>query len=244
MSFSITVHVEVGDRFGRGVVVDPEVRRRVRGALLRCDCGSEYWVAVSDLKAGRTRSCGCFNRDRARAAMTGRANPSFTHGMYGHPLYQTWSLMLHRCEDPNQDNYRYYGARGISVCADWHDVTAFVTWIDANLGPRPDGCTLDRINNDGNYEPGNVRWATQSMQVGNQRKRAPGPDPEVTRQRRNEAKRRRRALMSPEELEAERAKGRARMSRARIRAEDPERWELMKAAERARYATRKAARDA
>ena len=79
--------------------------------------------------------------------------------------------MLNRCENPDSRSYGNYGGRGISVYPDWHDVTAGVAWIDAKLGPRPEGCSLDRIDNDGNYEPGNVRWATALQQAGNRRTR-------------------------------------------------------------------------
>ncbi len=75
--------------------------------------------------------------------------------------------MLQRCEDSGCKSYPRYGGRGIAVCAEWHDVVAFIAWIEANLGQRQEGLTLDRIDNDGNYEPGNVRWATRSQQQRN-----------------------------------------------------------------------------
>jgi hypothetical protein len=84
----------------------------------------------------------------------------------------TWYLMLRRCEDPSDPRYRHYGGQGIEVCPEWHDVTAFITWIEANIGPRPDGMTLDRYPDPaGNYEPGNVRWATDWQQSWNTRNR-------------------------------------------------------------------------
>ena len=79
--------------------------------------------------------------------------------------------MLARCEDPESRSYRNYGRRGITVCPEWHDVAVFIAWIEANLGPRPVGMTLDRWpDNDGNYEPGNVRWATWPEQHANKRR--------------------------------------------------------------------------
>jgi hypothetical protein len=90
-----------------------------------------------------------------------------THGLSDHPLYGTWRIMRRRCENPRVKDYPRYGGRGIAVCAEWQDVTAFITWIEANIGPRPAGHTLDRIDNDGNYEPGNVRWATAKEQSAN-----------------------------------------------------------------------------
>lgn len=75
--------------------------------------------------------------------------------------------MLRRCEDSDNKSYPRYGGRGIAVCGEWHDVAVFIAWIEANIGPRPDGMSIDRIDNDGNYEPGNVRWATRSQQQRN-----------------------------------------------------------------------------
>ncbi|MFI5064092.1 MAG: hypothetical protein ACHP9Z_08965 [Streptosporangiales bacterium] len=116
----------------------------------------------------RTGSCGCRNRERSAERATER---NLSHGLARHPLYDCWRNMLDRCESPADPGYANYGARGIQVCPEWHDVAAFAGWIEANLGPRPQGMTLDRINNDGNYEPGNLRWATHSEQARNQRPR-------------------------------------------------------------------------
>lgn len=88
-----------------------------------------------------------------------------THGMWGHPLYATWTGMLSRCERADDAYYYCYGGRGITVCARWHDVQVFVADIERIIGPRPDGMTLDRIDNDGNYDPGNVQWATPIQQA-------------------------------------------------------------------------------
>lgn len=79
--------------------------------------------------------------------------------------------MLHRCENPSNKRYAKYGGRGIKVCDRWHDVRLFLGDIERDLGPRPKGMTLDRIDNDGNYEPGNVQWASDAQQRRNQGKR-------------------------------------------------------------------------
>jgi hypothetical protein len=93
------------------------------------------------------------------------------HGLSKHPLYDSWWQMMNRCYNEKAKSYKNYGGRGITVCPEWHDVRNYVAWIEANLGSRPEGLTLDRVNNDGNYEPGNMRWATYSEQNLNRRKR-------------------------------------------------------------------------
>jgi biotin operon repressor len=92
-----------------------------------------------------------------------------THGLGDHPLYNTWWAMLRRCENPKAHNYARYGGRGIKVCEQWHDLAVFIADIERLLGPRPEGCTLDRIENDSNYEPGQVQWATAKQQANNRR---------------------------------------------------------------------------
>lgn len=98
------------------------------------------------------------------------------HGMATHPLRHTWQGMLDRCENPRNARYARYGARGITVCERWHDIRLFVQDIEREIGLRPSRCaecggkySLDRIDNDGDYEPGNVRWATSSVQNSNKK---------------------------------------------------------------------------
>jgi hypothetical protein len=89
--------------------------------------------------------------------------------MWQHPLFPTWSGMMARCYNEKHPGFRNYGGRGITVCDAWHDPRVFAAWVEQNLGSRPDGSTMDRIDNDRGYEPGNMRWATRSMQGRNRR---------------------------------------------------------------------------
>jgi hypothetical protein len=184
-----TLFVTAGQRIGRLTVIDPETRtgfaayrpNGFRAALCACECGSQVTVQLAHLRGGDTQSCGCqrrdntldFNRSARHRDLQRIAMKDFnrTHGMKSHKLYDTWKQMLYRCEAPAHKDYPNYGGRGISVCKSWHDVQAFIGWIEGHLGPRPDRRSLDRIDNDGNYEPGNVRWATPAEQRRNQRPR-------------------------------------------------------------------------
>ena len=171
----------VDQRFGRGIVIEtairvPVSRRRrektIPGARLRCDCGTIYECSLAKLllAAGATKSCGCL---KVEAALLASRAWKGTHGLGRHSLYQTWYGVIDRCENPSHKSYACYGGRGITVCERWHDVAVFIADIEREIGPRPSGHTLDRWpDNNGNYEPGNVRWATPSQQNANVR-RAP-----------------------------------------------------------------------
>ena|SRR5580765_7669296 len=141
-----------GRRFGRFVAIKP-VKRRIRCWLCRCDCGAYRVIPTSNLQNGNSKSCGCSGHGFAR------------HGKE-HPLYWTWLAMHKRCSNPNHPTYKNYGARGIKVCKRWSDFTKFL----ADVGERPPGLVMDRINNNGNYTPKNVRWTTWSVSNKNQRR--------------------------------------------------------------------------
>ena len=149
-----------GQRYGRLTVVGDTGRRDDSGRVIwrcRCECGNERDAVGRDLTAGRTTSCGCKKSERAKTAAT-------THGAKGTPEYRSWQSMLTRCTNPKYHRWDRYGGRGITVCDRWQTFENFL----ADMGARPAGTSLDRFPNpDGNYEPGNCRWATRQQQRSN-----------------------------------------------------------------------------
>lgn len=125
----------------------------------RCSCGKVAVVRSTNLKSGNTTSCGCF---RVKVS-TDRVK---THSKSSSATYSTWSSMISRCTNKNEFSFKNYGGRGISVCSRW--LNSFESFL-MDMGERPPGCSIDRMDNNGNYEPGNCRWSTDVEQCRNKR---------------------------------------------------------------------------
>jgi len=151
--------IAAGDRFDRLVAQADEVSGQ-RRLSFACDCGKVKEFSISNVLAGKSRSCGCL-----RAAQL--ADRNYRHGWAGTSEHNIWSSMLARCANPNDKAFANYGGRGIYVCDRWKKFENFLL----DMGPRPAGFSIDRINNDGPYEPTNCRWATSLEQRHNQRPR-------------------------------------------------------------------------
>ncbi|AFN39083.1 HNH endonuclease [Burkholderia phage BcepMigl] len=161
MAFNVASD-HIGKRIGRLTVLARAANDGTQSAwFCACDCGNFVIKNSTYLRRGKLVSCGCAYRD----SKVGK--PFYeTHRMSGHPLYKTWTAMKQRCENPNARGYDDYGGRGIRVCERWQTFENFL----ADMGERPEGMTLDRFPGvNGNYEPGNCRWATKAEQSRNTR---------------------------------------------------------------------------
>lgn len=167
----------VGSRFGRWTVLEyagrwvqksaPRSGKRQSGSkwLCRCDCGTERILKRAALTCGDSQSCGCYRSERIRQYR--RSVGASSNRTRFRSEYRSWYTMKRRCLSPRDAGYRQYGARGITVCGRW--LKSFKAFLE-DMGPRPSPLhTLDRIDNDGNYEPANCRWALPGIQQSNKR---------------------------------------------------------------------------
>ncbi len=159
-------YLTAGSVYGRLTVLEGVTYNNER-VRCRCECGNETTVIATSVKLGLTKSCRCLQQETRTK-----------HGFTGHPFYQLWNGIIDRCTNPKAQGWHNYGGRGITVCERWMDPWAFAEDIYREIGPRPEGVgkkgyalySLDRIDNDLGYEPGNVQWGDRAQQVRNQRK--------------------------------------------------------------------------
>jgi hypothetical protein len=162
----------IGRRFGRVVVLSgPMLRKDNAVWRTRCDCGAEFDAYGSNLRRGKTKSCGCLQKELLSDR---RTHGDSIKGRWA-TEYRIYAGMLQRCENTNTLAFKWYGARGIKVCDRWRE--SYENFLE-DMGRRPTlAHSIDRINNDGNYEPGNCRWATIKQQAQNRRPRGPQNGP-------------------------------------------------------------------
>ncbi len=152
-----------GKRFGRLIALHPTEKRKNRHIiwLCRCDCGNLITIISDSLIRERTKSCGCFNRERA-------VETNLIHGDSEHGnvalLYAIWVAMKQRCLNPNNKAYKYYGKRGIVICKEWLKNYLAFKWWAMSHGYK-EGLTIDRIDSTGNYESSNCQWITASENI-------------------------------------------------------------------------------
>lgn len=156
-----------GNKYGRALVISySHYEKRNAYWNCICDCGKSFKTTGKGLRAGSTQSCGCLAKER-RAAGVSKAKT--THGGTKNGkdrrTYRIWTNMKSRCSNPNFDSYKWYGGRGIKVCEKWKSYAEFL----ADMGDAPEGMTIDRLDGDKDYEPGNCRWSTWTEQQNNRR---------------------------------------------------------------------------
>jgi len=154
--------INPGDRYNRlAIIREVEKIHNTRTFLCKCDCGNERSITLIQLRLGQTKSCGCLKNEIFIKRNT-------IHNLSRTDLYRVWTAMKQRCLNKSCDAYKYYGGRGITACDDW--VNGFINFYNwAELNGYKKGLTIERVDNNGNYEPENCIWVTQKHQNTNKR---------------------------------------------------------------------------